>query len=444
MRVRVVITLVLALLLASCGDDEGGVFSTGTTGAVSTSAGSETTGGGVTTTTGATTTSTQATTTTSIGPAGLAWARISHDAAVFGPPAGETTASMAWVTVGGPGLAAVGYEGDSETMRAAVWTSADGLAWTRVPYDEAVFGSAAATGTTTMSSVVAGGPGLVAVGAEWGGEDQDGAVWTSADGLTWSRVQPDEAVFGGYDNQVIESVAAGGPGLVAVGWDHACGESDAAVWVSADGLAWTRVSDAALGGAGDQVMWGVAAGGPGLVAVGGEFLTDNSAAVWTSVDGLTWSRVPPDEAVFGGPDSQSMESVAAGGPGLVAVGYDYSGGDADGAVWTSADGLAWARVPHDEAVFGGDGAQSISGVVAGGPGLVAVGGNFLGEDGAPLVWWSSDGAAWNLLPADEAMVGEGWASMWAVVVGGPGLVAVGDGGIAVVTNAAVWVSPPGG
>jgi hypothetical protein len=48
-----------------------------------------------------------------------------------------------------------------------------------------------------------------------------------------------------------------------------------------------------------------------------------------------------------------MSAVVAGGPGLVAVGHDDAGEDEDAAVWTSPDGLVWSRVPHDEAVFGG-------------------------------------------------------------------------------------------
>jgi len=58
------------------------------------------------------------------------------------------------------------------------------------------------------------------------------AVWTSPDGLVWSRVPGDEAVFGGPDNQEMKAVVVGGPGLVAVGLDHSDGDDDAAVWVS--------------------------------------------------------------------------------------------------------------------------------------------------------------------------------------------------------------------
>ena len=389
MRARLIITLLLALLLASCGDDDG-VFPTG-----STQGPEETTAitAGASTSEGPTTTTASSTITSLAAPAGLSWARVRDDEAIFGPSAG------------GAGV--------------------------------------------SMRSVAAGGPGLVAVGYEDSGEDWDAAVWTSADGLTWSRVPHDEAVFGGPDIQDMEGVVAGGPGLVAVGWDHSGGEADAAVWVSADGFTWTRVSDAALGGPGDQAMRAVAAGGPGLVAVGDEFGPETpelAAAVWTSPDGLAWTRVPHDEAVFGGPGPQSMTAVAAWGQGLVAVGYeDQTESDTNAAVWTSPDGVTWARIPHDDAVFGGAGDQWIGGVAGAGTGVVAVGSVWTDEDGTAVVWWSSDGAIWNRIPDDEAVFGgAGWAGMVSVAAGGPGLVAVGSGGSEELEHAAVWVSPPTG
>ena len=164
---------------------------------------------------------------------------------------------MSGVTTGGPGLVAVGY---SDTA-AAVWTSVDGVSWSRVPHDIAVFSG---TGNQEMSSVTVGGPGLVAVG----GDDSNAAVWTSPDGFTWSRVRHDEEVFGGPGGQWMAEVVVGGPGLVAVGW------------------------------AGDQGDAG-----------------SSVAAVWTSVDGLSWSRVPHDEAVFGGARNQTMDKRHRGGSG---------------------------------------------------------------------------------------------------------------------------------
>jgi hypothetical protein len=196
-----------------------------------------------------------------------------------------------------------------------------------------------------MRSVVAGGPGLVAVGV---GDTSVAAVWTSVDGITWSRVPHDEAVFGGEGNQEMNSVTAGGPGLVAVGWD----------------------------GIGDF----------------SSVLRDpGSAVVWTSVDGITWSRVPHDESVFGPADKrQKITSVTVGGPGLVAVGTERIGQDEGigvrAAVWTSVDGITWSRVPHDEAVFDAELGQWMWSVTAGGPGLVAIG-NAFQVDGAHAAAW---------------------------------------------------------
>ena len=355
------------------------------------------------------------------------WSRIPDDEAVFGEQFEEWMSS---VTVGGPGLVAVG---------SAVWTSVDGLTWSRVPDDAAVFAD------SPIHDVTAGGPGLVAVGVapvEVGAETGGAAVWTSPDGITWSRVSHDDAVFGGAD---MRSVTVGGPGLVAVGWDgHPHGEeSNAVVWTSPDGFTWTRVphDEAIFGGVTGAWMWSVAAGGPGLVAVGD---ATDGAAVWTSPDGITWSRIPHDDAVFG---DAAMGSVTAAGPGLVAVGEDWDTMGA--AVWTSPDGFTWSRVPHDEVIFGEEGAHMAS-VTAGGPGLVAVGGDrqLRGQDNDAAVWTSPDGITWSRVPHDDAIFGaqpKPVLAMTSVVVGGPGLVAVGanhvhDTSGATDGEAAVWVA----
>ncbi len=271
------------------------------------------------------------------------WSRVPHDEPVF---SGAGGGSMSSVTFGGPGLVAVGDGG--------VWTSVDGIAWSQVPHDAAVFGTAptgtafspdgalitvSGEGSLEMVSVTAGGPGLVAVGQVEG----FAAVWTSVDGITWSRVPHDEAVFGAAGTQRMNSVTVGGPGLVAVGGSAKFDPDEfdpdefpleygtvAAVWTSPDGFRWSRVphSDAvfdsavAFGVAGSAVMTSVTAGGPGLVAVGE---ANVFAAVWTSPDGITWSPVFRSERVVQlGKEwamvHTRMSSVTAGGPGLVAVG----------------------------------------------------------------------------------------------------------------------------
>lgn len=183
-----------------------------------------------------------------------------------------------------------------------------------IPNDERV----GREGYQNMFGVTVGGPGLVAVGATggWFGVG-DAAVWTSVDGITWTRVTHDENVFGGANSQTMWDVTVGGPGLVAVGHDgHGIlddvSDVDAAVWTSVDGVTWLRVPH-------DEEVFGrawmesVTVGGPGLVAVGGTdgYFTDGDAVVWTSTDGITWSRVPHDESIFGGNGGQPMSSPTA-------------------------------------------------------------------------------------------------------------------------------------
>ena len=349
------------------------------------------------------TTATTTTTTTTVPQLGLTWSRVTHDPAVFGDS--SYSQGMKGVVAGGPGLVAVGSDESSgdygyPDRDAAVWTSVDGLTWTRVPHDEAVFGGSCpqnSYGTNCsqgMYAVVAGGPGLVAVGYESSdvGMEENAAVWTSVDGLTWRRVPHDEAVFGGSDAQWVSGVAAAGPGVVAVGYDA----------------------------------------------------SDRGAAVWTSTDGLAWTQVPYDESVFG---SLQLGAVAAAGPGLVAVGSDSSGGDPDAAVITSVDGLTWNRVPHDESIFGGPGWQEMYGVAATGLGVVAVGHDRSGDDWDAVAWTSADGLTWARARGDGGFGGWYDQGMYGVGAGGPGVVVVGyaDGqGIYAETNAAVWLGSPSG
>jgi hypothetical protein len=316
------------------------------------------------------------------------------------------------------------------------------LAWSRVPHDEAVFGGAG--DQVFMNGVTAGGPGLVAVGSDNlpGGR---AAVWTSPDGITWSRVSLDEAVFGGKGPQVMNAVTAGGPGLVAVGraGPMTPQEAVAAVWTSLDGITWSRVpyDEAAFGGRGNLFMNSVAAGGPGLVAVGGtrSWQRGDPAPVWTSPDGITWSRVPDDEAVF--PGLMEIESVTAGGPGLVAVGYDSA--EESGAVWTSPDGITWSRVPNDEAVFGGEGDQLLNGVTVWERDLLVAVGSVTGPESVhSIAWTSPDGISWSRVPREEDAFGQGQV-INSVTTGGPGLVAVGYGWVAGAEPypvAAAWVA----
>jgi len=366
------------------------------------------------------------------------WSRIPHDEVLFG---GTDDVSCMSVASTPSGFVAVGR--DESVTAAAVWFSTDGYTWERAVHMEGMFGG---PGSQAMWDVTAGPGNSVAVGYELTGSDHDAAVWTGG-GTIWKRVAHDEAVFGGSGSQDMRAVAASATGVVAVGRDDSGGDSDAAVWFSEWGSNWTRVPhvEAVFGGNLNQRMWGVTAGGPGYVAVGDDGDV-GAAAVWTSVDGITWSRVPHDEAVFGGPGNQIMRGVTAGGPGLVAVGGDYGGGDLDAAVWTSVDGVTWSRVPHDEAVFGGTVHQEMQDVTVGGPGLIAVGYDNDGSDRDAAVWTSVDGITWTREPHSETVFGGvETETMNGVATGSTGVVvAAGTQWAPYDTDAAVWTytAPP--
>ena len=339
---------------------------------------------------------------------------------IAGDPAAEDpvridAGGMSEVISTDAGLVAVGSSDGP-----AAWTSENGRTW-----DRAVMGESAETFTRLggLASVAEGGPGLVAVGEANG----FGLVWTSVDGATWEPVPHDPSVFGDpsqgdVTRQLISltSVTAGGPGLVAVGGV----DGTAAVWTSSDGQVWERVpaGDSAVFGAELARMNRVIEAGPGLVAVG-QVMGD--AAVWTSVDGLSWQRVADDGTVFGSDDFGRMADVAVGGPGLIAV------GSADGpAVWTSVDGTEWSRASDAAPAFateqeGRD--VALDAVSSGGPGLVVFGREFDTEfafAGMVVAWTSADGSDWQRVPyEDDVFSIEGYVE--SVIEGGPGLVAVG-------------------
>lgn len=274
-------------------------------------------------------------------------------------------------------------------------------------------------------------------------------------GMTWQRVEA-SAFEGGW----IAAVAEGGPGFVAVG----ASRSGAAVWISADGTNWERVeSDEFLGDEGRPLplppmtyMTDVVYGPSGFVAVGA---ADEKAAVWLSPNGLTWSRVPRDDVVFGSTESV-MRHIVAASFGLVTVG-EFEGRIAS---WGSLDGVTWTRSSlagaQREDVFAVDplGFQRTRmDLVAWNDLVIAVGSAHESGDGTfrPAVWISSDGAVWQMVPDDGSGIIEveetdsgdpSVAAMVAVTADEAGLFALGwvgdtlSGGL---KRPAVWSSVDG-
>jgi len=221
------------------------------------------------------------------------WTKVASPA--FAPSPLRLTSITAWKG----GFVAGGFKGNEFlSADAALWSSPDGLTWQRTG-DTPEFHDARVWGVT------AGPTGLVAVG-QAGPADAPGPaiVWTSSDGRTWSRV-PDGPVF--HDGRMRAVASVPGIGFVAVGEDLA-GDTGI-IWISKDGRQWNRApSDPSLGRPGIQVrIYAVTAGPNGAVAAGtiDAGVQYGQAAIWTSADGLAWKAVPT------GPEFLDNEVAAA-------------------------------------------------------------------------------------------------------------------------------------
>lgn len=162
------------------------------------------------------------------------------------------------LAVGRQGVVAVGYEGEYRQAReGAIWTSAEGLAWQRVTDPSLADGH--------VRGVTAYDDGFVAVGSRL--DDRAARAWLSEDGRTWVAAPDDPALDNLGSKILMQDVTAIGDQLIAGGHLLAGTQYPTAVmWRSADGLTWQRAPDVPAFGQG--LVEGIASGGPGVVAVG--------------------------------------------------------------------------------------------------------------------------------------------------------------------------------
>ena len=203
--------------------------------------------------------------------------------------------------------------------------------------------------------------------------------------------------------------------------------------------------------------------------------TDCYGAAWTAAAGEDWVTAPDQAGLemglagaASGPE-KSIDDVADGPAGLVAVGYDYDPPrsacavapcSTGPAVWRSADGLTWERAHVDL----GPGivdrfAQPIAAVVADDRGYVMVGyAHTLAGDGSvgarAAAWTSPDGIEWTRAnDSDDMDVGPcvdtgeepSCGGMLDVAVTSAGYIAVGHtlDGTAGQGRPVAWTSPDG-
>ena len=261
----------------------------------------------------------------------------------LGPTGGQQWLNGLAVTT--DALIAVGWSSPPGTgvggRDAAVWRSTSGGSWTRVCMDEAVCGDDHPGGGRAAQGMWAVAArkqdrSFVAVGYDVRGGRFDAAVWRSSDGEEWRRVDSD--TFGGDRNQQMRAVIETDDGLVAVGGDG----DDGAVWTSADGgETWLKASAPPTCRECDSmILYDVAELKGDLIAVGASTKgARDRAALWRHHDGA-WSEIQTDAHADVG---QRLLGVAAGKAGVVVVGYEREGGKQLALVWRSADGIQWQR-----------------------------------------------------------------------------------------------------
>jgi hypothetical protein len=368
------------------------------------------------------------------GSAGPAWGRAAIEQppglGVPAPsPSGETFCSpchstdqtrLAAVAGTASGLVSVGWAYPG--LRAAAWTSSDGLTWSRVP-------DFPQRGVSAQLTAVAAGEGrLVAVGT-----DADrAAVWISLDGRAWTEAAPLDTSSGPPTHLL--AVASLGQGFVVGGYrERPTGGGDAVAWYSPDGTQWLP---APLPRAEGATLAGLASGEGRVVAVGWTGLgSGQRAAAWTSPDGLHWAA---GQVAAGG--ASRLDAVTSADGTWVAVGAGGANGSGDdAAAWTSVDGGDWAAVP-DGPVFQNYTLPIEMLAVATTPqGLVAVGEKHDAGNGSGVVWLSADGRSWSRLPAAADFSGGGMAG---VTEQGGRVVVVGSLGWPDEATATIWLSPP--
>jgi hypothetical protein len=245
------------------------------------------------------------------------------------------------------------------------------------------------TGTARMSDVAAAGGKVVAVGwaRDGGGGAQHPAVWTSTNGESWKVVPRGGDLQADGLSELTAVVAANGGGFLAVAVDKKADKTgDAALFKSADGTQWQRVQTSGLDGAGAQQINRITVGADGKYVAIGAALSGAvlGPAIWTSADGTQWQP-----ALTRPPGSATLLSVARQPDGSLLVCGGVGSVDSPAAgCWRQRGGGDW--VPLDVGPDSGSvPTLYIYGLAVTPDGNVAVG---VGRDNAG----TSDAAAWIL------------------------------------------------
>ena len=201
-------------------------------------------------------------------------------------------------------------------------------------------------GRSSVTGIVAGPGGFVATGMGFDGQRNQGRVWFSTDGLSWT-----EPALDLFDALVVSRPVATSTAFYVAAATNADrtpqdeGEgqpslADAFLYRSVDGVSWERWG-APLG----ELPVGLAGVGDGLLRTA--WSPDRDELVpWWSADGASWSRAQFSDERVGLPLDRNAVTVD---------GIHYVGGRRSTArqagldIWSSRDGSIWERLPSPPA-----------------------------------------------------------------------------------------------
>ena len=292
-----------------------------------------------------------------------------------------------------------------------------------------------------------------------------GAVFASVDGVGW-RTIPVEHGVEPANASTISDIAAGPSGYLAVG-SVCCEPERSALWHSADGLAWQRIEPRGDFDPARISPWRVVSTPAGWVVLASN-RAEPVAEMLFSEDGREWDSVLVLE---GGRHRVPASDLARTSTGVVVVGtVEGAGGSYDGGVWRSADGRDWERLAGGDEALAGDGEVQLHSVMAHAGGLLVTGSEGTAEQrqqceqllgmvasltrpperpapeftscisGEEHAWTSADGTEWEVVDPPGGVAPIEFRVMAAA---GPGLVLLGETSAPASPDTALFASADG-
>jgi hypothetical protein len=304
--------------------------------------------------------------------------------------------------------------GIEDLFRGVVWASQDGVRWSRVASQglESAFVLSGLATAPTGDLVLSGTAGFCAPHACPIRPDTGISMWISPDATTWRRI-----AFDSTEHGFITELITAGDVLIGIGTETGDGSTTIGhLWASTDGVAWELGETPAD----IEEIGGVAFHPGAFLALGKRYDSTREpiSTLLLSTNGERWREIPEESRPPG-----IVTNVAATATDFYAFGAERNGSSV--AIWQSADGEKWTKLgldsSFDDAFF--------SEIAVASAGIVIAGDVSDSLTGEPRVWTSANGIDWarsdRLPEAPEHMLFDGAAAsgdrvvLTGFAIGGP-------------------------